>query len=1085
MRRVVPYLIALVCHSAQAQDPPPVQMLVPGFTVRELPVKLPNVNNVICRPDGKLYALAYDANIYLLSDTDGDGLHDHADLFFEHGGRHASPVGIDLTPDGFGVFVALKGAVLLIEDKDHDGKAESERVLATGWQPARTTVDTTGIARDPRTGEIYFGLGVRQHDNAYEIDESGKAHNQLQTDRGTIQKLSADYSKRETVCTGIRWPIALRFHRSGALFCTDQEGATWLANGNPFDELLHIQPGRHYGFPPRHPKHLPNVIDEPSVFDFSPQHQSACGMNWNLPPAGAPPNGPVFGPESWRGEALVIGESRGKLWRVRLTPTDGPANGWVARSELIACLNRLAIDVCLTQRGDAIICTHSGGPDWGTGPKGEGALYHIRYTERELPQPVAAWVTSNNTLRVAFDRAAPAMRSLDPKAVVVEAGRNVRAGDRFEHMRPSFYEVLQRHDQEARRKLPVRATELSIDNRELLITLATAIDSATPLAISLPGMDLGTSTAGVEAQWSGEDGMGWSGWLPHPDLAVSRELTRGSLKHEAFWKGLKAGGVLTLTTQLDLWRLLRPAIQEGSALDYEYQPEEASVTFASPSGPMVLTRGNERKESTRGHVSHDLTFGISPTSAAYVPIELVLTIDEGAEPELRATWSTAEDKRPRAFPLRRFILPGFSPPPISSAAILTKRPEIQGGSWSRGKELFFGETALCSKCHTVRGQGGQGGPDLSNVTSRDYTSLLRDLKEPSAVINPEYIAQEIDLADGTKLVGTMRLDGADDVIITQGAGVERRVAKDAVKSQKPLAISLMPAGLDVALGAEGLRDLMTFLLTEPPLMGVYSSWPRDDIPAPANPAVPHPRTKAEIAAALAGADARPADGWKKRQVVLVAGPKDHGVGEHDYPRWQRVWGNLLSLAENLDVATAWEWPTIEQLKKADALVFFRKGDWSDARAKDLDAFLARGGGVTFLHWAVEGGEQVDGLARRLGLAGNAPLIKYRHGRLDLTFPGQHPITRNYTQLQLHDESYWELIGDVSRVQPLMFGVEAGQPRPLFWVREEGPGRLCGCILGHYNWTFDDPLARILIFRGIAWTMKDPIDRFAPLVEAGW
>ena len=27
-------------------------------------------------------------------------------------------------------------------------------------------------------------------------------------------------------------------------FATDQEGATWVPNGNPFDELLHIQTGK-------------------------------------------------------------------------------------------------------------------------------------------------------------------------------------------------------------------------------------------------------------------------------------------------------------------------------------------------------------------------------------------------------------------------------------------------------------------------------------------------------------------------------------------------------------------------------------------------------------------------------------------------------------------------------------------------------------------------------------------------------------------------------------------------------------------------------------------------------------------------
>src|SRR5688572_21778061 len=40
-----------------AENTPNIQVLVPGFTVRELPVELPNINNVKYRADGTLVAL--------------------------------------------------------------------------------------------------------------------------------------------------------------------------------------------------------------------------------------------------------------------------------------------------------------------------------------------------------------------------------------------------------------------------------------------------------------------------------------------------------------------------------------------------------------------------------------------------------------------------------------------------------------------------------------------------------------------------------------------------------------------------------------------------------------------------------------------------------------------------------------------------------------------------------------------------------------------------------------------------------------------------------------------------------------------
>ena len=61
------------------------------------------------------------------------------------------------------------------------------------------------------------------------------------------------------------------------------------------------------------------MIDEPSVFDYAPQHQSTCGLVFNEPVNG----GPIFGPASWAGDALVTGYSRGKLFRTKLAKTLG------------------------------------------------------------------------------------------------------------------------------------------------------------------------------------------------------------------------------------------------------------------------------------------------------------------------------------------------------------------------------------------------------------------------------------------------------------------------------------------------------------------------------------------------------------------------------------------------------------------------------------------------------------------------------------------------------------------------------------------------------------------------------------------
>src|SRR5258706_15295421 len=239
-----------------------------------------------------------------------------------------------------GLYLPIKGRVIRLRDRG-DGTASLETVT-TGWVPPAifggSSLDAVAITTD-KEGNVYFGLGADEWSAPYRINKTtGKSDYNIKSERGTILKLSSDWKKREIIGTGLRWPSSLAFNSAGDLFCTDQEGATWLANGNPFDELLHIQPGRHYGFPPRHPKYLPEVIDEPSLFDYAPQHQSTCGLHFNEPVAGG---GTAFGPAWWRGDALVSGESRGKLWRTKLAKT---AAGYVAQNNLVACLSMLTID---------------------------------------------------------------------------------------------------------------------------------------------------------------------------------------------------------------------------------------------------------------------------------------------------------------------------------------------------------------------------------------------------------------------------------------------------------------------------------------------------------------------------------------------------------------------------------------------------------------------------------------------------------------------------------------------------------------------------------------------------------------------
>ncbi len=1057
-------------------DPiPPVQMLLPGFSAKVLPVDLPNLNNLKYRHDGKLVALGYGGDAWILEDTDGDGLEDKATPFFINKGNLRSPIGMAWTPKGHplgdGLVVASKGKISFLSIPPGKELAE-ERVIASGWKELIVNVDALGVAFDPKDNSIYFGLGVWDFSNAFQVDKEGKAGFRLDSERGTIMRLSADLKTREVVCTGIRFPVALDINKQGDLFCTDQEGATWLPNGNPLDELLHIQKDRHYGFPPRHPVHLPNVIDEPSVYDYGPQHQSTCGLWFNRSDRGCKP----FGPAHWIDDALVCGESRGKLYRTKIVKT--PA-GYVAANQIIGCLDMLTVDATTSPVGDMVVCVHSGAPDWGTGPTGKGRIYKISYRDQDIPQPVLTWASGPKQVSVAFDKPLSgeilANLGKNPgKSPSIVHGAFVRAGDTFEGMRPG-YEVVRRQMIAPRFPLAIHGVQVSPDRRTL--TLNTDTHSAPDwYALTLQGMgrpargpitsvpkaelgqypqvDLDYTLTGVQAKlFAPNVNEVWAGWLPHPDSKVNREMTQKSATHDQLWSHWTKDTKLKLTTKLWLKDMLRPAVQPGAKLDHTFPPETITLILRSnaPFFAFGKTSQNNEMRIQTGETAKPL------------PLEVVLS---GVEFSL--SWNTAEDKRERAFPLHRFLLP-WAPNPGSE--LPPAPPELVKGDWAKGRAIFKSEQAGCAKCHQVAGEGATIGPDLSNLIHRDLDSVTRDITHPSHAIHPDYLSYVVTTKSGRVITGTLRrVEGK--TLVSDNQGAVHTIEASEIETVASSAKSIMPEGIPALLGPEKMQDLLAYLLSPPPTL------PLDGLK------IPYPaRTRAEVEAVLEGATPERRAPAPLR-ILLVAGPKDHGPGEHDYPAWQKQWKRLLSAGRATHVETAWEWPTPEQWKTTDMVVLFQYGDFNNKRAKDLDAFLERGGGVVLVHWAVAGRAEAQAFSERIGLSSN--IIKYRHGPLDLDFgPGKgHPITRNLDKVHFHDESYWKLTGDPKRIRPIATGIEEGASHPLFWTREQGKGRIFVSILGHYNWTFDDPLFRVILFRGMLWSAKQPVDRYNELVWPG-
>ena len=92
----------------------------------------------------------------------------------------------------------------------------------------------------------------------------------------------------------------------------------------------------------------------------------------------------------------------------------------------------------------------------------------------------------------------------------------------------------------------------------------------------------------------------------------------------------------------------------------------------------------------------------------------------------------------------------------------------------------------------------------------------------------------------------------------------------------------------------------------------------------------------------------------------------------------------MAMGVTVSNAVPRNWPTDEQWNKADVIVFYSDNpSWNAQTAPQLDAFLARGGGAAFFHYAVDGHQDVEEiLAMKPAWPRRAVATQFRHGPLN-------------------------------------------------------------------------------------------------------
>jgi cytochrome c oxidase cbb3-type subunit 3 len=141
--------------------------------------------------------------------------------------------------------------------------------------------------------------------------------------------------------------------------------------------------------------------------------------------------------------------------------------------------------------------------------------------------------------------------------------------------------------------------------------------------------------------------------------------------------------------------------------------------------------------------------------------------------------------------------------------------QTQLGDPNRGKEIFFGK-GDCSACHTISGQGGFLGPDLTEHGATSSADAIRDeIVRAPRVPSIGYRTAVLTTESGERLGGLVRNEDNFSIQLQTKDGSFHFLKKTDLRSFDRQDGSLMPADYRSRLSEGELNDLASYLMTSP------------------------------------------------------------------------------------------------------------------------------------------------------------------------------------------------------------------------------------------------------------------------------
>jgi putative heme-binding domain-containing protein len=136
------------------------------------------------------------------------------------------------------------------------------------------------------------------------------------------------------------------------------------------------------------------------------------------------------------------------------------------------------------------------------------------------------------------------------------------------------------------------------------------------------------------------------------------------------------------------------------------------------------------------------------------------------------------------------------------------------GDAARGRSLFFeSKTVSCRNCHRMKGQGGEIGPDLSDLGRRlTKPQVLEGILEPSKKIDPKFAAWLVETTAGQVVTGLLEKQTTEEVVLKTVENKRLTFATKEIETIAPQRKSLMPELQLRDLKPQEIADLIAFLM---------------------------------------------------------------------------------------------------------------------------------------------------------------------------------------------------------------------------------------------------------------------------------